>query len=273
MKPFRRTPPLPAAHGSVSWAAEIVELAAVFLAVGLAHLFVTLVGHHADGGIMLIISGATLAAGAILHRWWGARSRRAQAEYPAQSASHLHNLLTTPVAQRGMWRVRATLADRPGNLAALSGKLAALNVNILAIHIHAARDGVTDELLVAAAPTITVKEISAAVEAGGGSRVHVVPADTHDLVDPPTRALRLAARAAADAGSLPDALAELLPASTVSGQPPGPDGAATAQLRDPTGKPLFLSRPGLPFTPTELARAQALIDLCARLRPHDAPHR
>jgi hypothetical protein len=49
----------------VSWAAELVELAAVFMAVGLAHLFVSLVGHHADGATMLVISGQVTATGVV----------------------------------------------------------------------------------------------------------------------------------------------------------------------------------------------------------------
>lgn len=275
MTPFRRTPSRAAPDAPhASWAAETVELAAVFLAVALAHLFVSLVGQHADGSTMLAISGIALIAGSILHRWWGARARRPVAGAP-RSASTWCDPLTMPAAHQGIWRVRATLSDRPGSLASLSAKLAALDVNILAIQVHSATDhsavdGVTDELLVAAPPKVTTAQIAAAVQAGGGSGISVVAADVHDLVDPPTRALALATRAAADPEFLPDALGRLLYGSTVTASPDPADGESHIQIQGPEGRTLNLSRPGLPFTPTELSRARALVELCAHLSPRDA---
>jgi predicted amino acid-binding ACT domain protein len=277
MKPFRRSAHLHA-HGAqhVSWAAELVELAAVFMAVGVAHLFVSLIGHHADGATMLVVSGAALVVAAVVHRWWGVRSRRTAGAQRPQPASSLRSLLEMPGEDRRMWQVRATLRDRPGSLAALSGKLAALKVNILAIQAHPTNDGVTDELLVAAPPGVTVGEIAAAMDAGGGVGIIVAAADSHDLVDPPTRALGLAVRAAGDARLLPEVLAELLRATAVGEaartDPSEPDGV-TVRIRDHSGTYVTLSRPGLPFTPAELSRAEALIDLCARLGPRTVARR
>jgi predicted amino acid-binding ACT domain protein len=237
-------------------------LAAVFMAVGLAHLFVSLVGHHADGATMLVISGVTLIAGAGVHRWWGVRRHAAGRPGPT-------GLPGLPGAGTSMWRVRATLRDRPGSLAALTGKLSALNVNILAIQVHPTREGVADELLVAAPPGVTIKEIAAAVDAGGGVGIAVASADARALVDPPTRALNLAARAAADTRCLPEVLAELLGAVVVEPATAGGDGedATTAWVRDQAGAHVALSRPGMPFTPAELSRARALVDLCALSGP------
>jgi predicted amino acid-binding ACT domain protein len=222
---------------------------------------------------MLVISGAALAVGALVHRWWGARSRRAVVPPPPQPASALRDLLEMPGEDRRMWQIRSTLRDRPGSLAALTGKLAALKVNILAIQVHPTKNGVADELLVAAPQGVTVKEIAAAVDAGGGADIVIAAADTHDLVDPPTRALGLAVRAAIDTRFLPDALAELLRATAVSEsartEASEADGL-TVQLRDHTGMRVTLSRPSLPFTPAEIARAEALIDLCTRLGPRTA---
>jgi predicted amino acid-binding ACT domain protein len=273
MKPFRRTAH-PHAHGAqpVSWAAELIELAAVFMAVGVAHLFVSLIGHHADGATMLIISGAALIGGAVVHRWWGLRSRRVvQADRP-QSAVGLRDLREVPGENSRIWQVRATLRERPGSLAALSGKLAALKVNILAIQVHPTKNGVEDELLVAVPPGVTVKEVVAAVDAGGGVDIAVAAADAHDLVDPPTHALGLAVRAASDPRLLPAALAELLRATVVPEPTPIGESAdgETVQIRDQAGTRVTLSRPGLPFTPVEISRAEALIDLCSRLGPRTA---
>jgi predicted amino acid-binding ACT domain protein len=276
MKPFRRTTQMHA-HGPqpVSWAAEIVELAALFMAVGVAHLFVSLLGHHADGATMLVISGVALVVGIMVHRWWGARSRRTIGAPAPKTVSALRELLEMPGEDRRIWQVRTTLRDRPGSLAALSGKLAALKVNILAIQVHPTKNGVADELLVAAPQGVTVKEIAAAVDAGGGTDIVIAAADTHDLVDPPTRALGLAVRAATETRFLPDALAELLHATAVgeSARTNASDAAGTTvQMRDHTGLSVTLSRPSLPFTPAELARAEALIDLCARLGPRAVEH-
>jgi predicted amino acid-binding ACT domain protein len=268
MKPFRRTAHVPGPQ-PVSWAAEIAELAAMFMAVGVAHLFVSLMGHHADGATMLVLSGAALVVGAVVHRWWGVRSRRAAARRQPQTTSALRDLLEMPGWDRRMWQVRVTLHDRPGSLAALSGKLAALKVNILAIQVHPTKDGVADELLVAAPPDVTVKEIAAAVDAGGGVEIVVAAADTHDLVDPPTRALGLAIRAAVDPRVLPDALAELLHATAVNAGG-SVDDDSMVQIDGHPGAPVTLSRPGLPFTPAELSRAETLVELCTRLGPRNA---
>ncbi|GAA1820470.1 ACT domain-containing protein [Planosporangium flavigriseum] len=274
MKPFRRTAPTHA-HGSrtASWAADLVELAALFIAVGLAHLFVSILGHQANGSTMLFISGAALIVGALAQRWWGTRSRRAVLAEQAQPASDLRELLELPGERRSIWQIRVTLRDRPGSLAALSGKLAALNVNILAIQVHPAKNGVADELLVAAPQGVTVRELAAAVDAGGGVDIAIAAADAHDLVDPQTRTLDLAVRAASDTHLLPGALGELLRATAV--REPAAPGESEMEgemmhLRDYVGAPLTLSRPGMPFTPVERARAEALIDLCATLGPRTA---
>src|SRR3712207_3612214 len=170
MKPFHRTAP------RLSWGAEIVELAAVFFAVGVAHLFVSLVGHHADGGAMLIISGAALIAGIAVHRWWVARHHR-NTTADQQRAPTAPDLLAEPAADRELLRLRATLPDRPGSLAALSGGLAAHDVNILAIQVHPAVDGTVDELLLAVPRGVTAEQVTEAVRAGGGTLAHAAPAD------------------------------------------------------------------------------------------------
>src|SRR3712207_749862 len=99
MKPFSRTADGPVSH--VSWAAEVVELGAVFFAVGLAHLFVSMVGHHADGAAMLIGSGVALIAAMVLHRWWGARRHTPNAATPTRVAV-MQGLLSIPASDRDL---------------------------------------------------------------------------------------------------------------------------------------------------------------------------
>ncbi|BFO19599.1 hypothetical protein SHKM778_59870 [Streptomyces sp. KM77-8] len=97
-------------------------------------------------------------------------------------------------------------------------------------------------------------------------------------MDAPARVLGLAARTAQDAAELPLALRQLLgrctirwrPAATVDGRPVPEEGRleeAVIQLRAPEGGVITLERPYLPFTPTEFARARALVELDARLGP------
>jgi hypothetical protein len=262
MKPFHRDPEY--RPGASSWAAELVELAAVFFAVGVGHLFVSVMGEYADTATMLMFSGAALAGGAVLHRWWGSHRRRHTARRvgPERPAT-LPDLLSLPAGDRDLMRLRTTLPDRPGTLATLAGQLAGHDINILAIQIHPCMRGAVDELLIAVPRSLTAEQVTAAVAAGGGESTQASPADLHDLVDPATRALTLAAHATQGRTHLREALLSLLSADIVSHDLPAGT-ATTAQLRGPAGEPVFLGRRSPAFTPTELSRAQAMIDLYVR---------
>ncbi|MEV4349809.1 ACT domain-containing protein [Actinoplanes sp. NPDC049596] len=246
MKPIDRSR---AAH----WAADLIEVAAVFFAVGAAHLFVTLLGERAHGEAMLVASAGILIAGALLRQRWTRR----------RPAVHRHtampDLLAIPAAGRELMRLRTTLPDRPGTLAALSGGLAALGVNILAIQIHPAEHGAVDELLIAVPRGLTPATLTTTVEAAGGELTEVTPADVHDLVDPATRALTVAHRAP----TAEDAVRSLLSADLTTTPPPSP--FPSAALHDAAGHPRYLTRHSPAFTATEVSRAQALINLCEGL--------
>ena len=154
-------------------------------------------------------------------------------------------------------RLRATLPDRPGTLAALTGRLAARGINILAIQILPAEHGAVDELLVAVPRAMSASELLATV---GGDQAEVSPADAHDLVDPATRALTIARHAAAGATTLGEAVHRLLDADLTTTPPPA--GRQVATVHAGSGESQYLSRHRPAFTPTEVSRAQSLIDLC-----------
>lgn len=238
------------------WAADLIDVAAVFFAVGTAHLFVTLLGEHADGAFMLIASGAVLIAGALLRR-----RRRPAVARPRHAA--LPDLLAIPGAGCELMRVRTTLPDRPGTLASLATHLAGRDVNILAIQIHPAEHGAVDELLVAVPRSLPAAELAEAVATGGGEQTEIAPADAHDLVDPATRALTVARRAATGKTTLDEAMHRLLDAELSGVRPSGV--RHVAALHAPGGEPMFLARQSPAFTPTEISRAQSLIDLCEGL--------
>ncbi|MEV5439834.1 GNAT family N-acetyltransferase [Streptomyces sp. NPDC052682] len=184
--------------------------------------------------------------------------------------------------QTVLWRMRTTVKDEPGSLAALCTALAAHRVDILSLQTHPLAVGTVDEFLLRAPDALTAAEITGAVSRAGGADTWIERADAHDLVDAPTRVLGLAARTALDAAELPLALRQLLGRCTIRSQPAaslrgerasgrGPvEGAledTVMRLRAPEGGVITVERPYLPFTPTEFARARALVELDARLGP------
>ncbi|MFE5892938.1 GNAT family N-acetyltransferase [Streptomyces sp. NPDC056462] len=181
-----------------------------------------------------------------------------------------------------LWRMRTTVQDEPGSLAALCTALAGLRVDILSLQTHPLAEGTVDEFLLRAPGGLTAADISRAVSEAGGSGTWIERADAHDLVDAPTRVLGLATRTALDAAELPLALRQLLGRCTIRSLPAVPavgargpepvpvEGAledTVMRLRAPEGGVITIERPYLPFTPTEFARARALVELDARLGP------
>ncbi|MCQ4040564.1 GNAT family N-acetyltransferase [Streptantibioticus rubrisoli] len=266
-------------RGRRHWRREAVELAAVFVAVAAADLAANLVAHGPGGPALLTGSAVLLLAVTGFHTWW---SRRHGHSPPGPPGPDTATAGAAPVTgERVLWRLRTTVRDTPGSLAALCGALAAEGVDILTLQTHPLSDGTVDEFLVRAPITVQSQELARTVSTAGGRDTWLERADTHDLVDTPTRVLTLATRTALDSAELPLALRQLLgrcrirslPAGDVA-QPPA-DGALeefTLRLRDPSGGTIVIERPYLPFTPTEFARARALVELDAQLGTR-VPHR
>ena len=238
---------------SGSWTRELIELAALFLAVATADLFANSLAHISRGAIVLTALAAALVLCAVVHH-----RIRHHAPAPAQRTAPA---VAEPTA--AMWRVRATVRDTPGSLAGLAASLAGHHVNILSVQVHPVPDGVVDEFLVEA--RLPAEDIAAVVAAGGGQDVTVCAADTHDLVDIPTRILTMVTQDIADGVDLGRSTRALLGDCDLqwdaTGEPTdGPDGA-TMRLRDPEGGVLTVTRHSGRFTPAEYARVNALIDL------------
>ncbi|GHJ49535.1 hypothetical protein Cs7R123_68770 [Catellatospora sp. TT07R-123] len=167
-----------------------------------------------------------------------------------------------------LWRVRATVDDRPGFLAVLTASLALRSVNILAVQVLTTEFGAVDDLVVDAPDAMSEAELLAAIERGRGRDAWVSRTDAYGLIDPPTQALTLAARLAADPESLPTALTALLGGSLVRREPGGAAASGhsdtTMRLPDPCsdGGSLVLTRLAPAFTPAEFARAHALVEVC-----------
>ena len=162
-----------------------------------------------------------------------------------------------------LWRIRAALEDEPGRLAAITAAIAACGGNVFGFSVQAHEGGPVDEFFVDTLEETGRFRLIEAVTGAGGTQVTAVPADPHDLVDAPTKALKLAAALLAAPESLPDALADLLGGDDAWWDQ-GTEGVADATvlvvpLAD--GRRVAVAREGLPFTMTEAARAGALAAL------------
>ncbi|MFJ4771978.1 GNAT family N-acetyltransferase [Streptomyces uncialis] len=303
------------------WRRDVVELAALFTAVAAADTVAHLIGHGPDGPELLLVSAAVLLATAGFHVWWARRHGHAPpaadtgarppasrersgpargsgnpGSSPVRSAPTADGSGTVSSPGNGpgagapsgatvLWRMRATVQDAPGSLAALCAALAHHEVDILSLQTHPLTRSTVDEFLLRAPRGTTDAEVTAAVAGAGGTDIRIERADPHDLVDAPTRVLSLATRTALDAGELPSALRALLGRCTVRTRSAPSDGATgpsdgdtplpvegalegtVIRLHAPGGGTLVVERPYPPFTPTEFARARALVELDARLGP------
>lgn len=264
------------------WRRDLVELAALFTAVAVADAVANTVAHGPDGPFLLVASAVALIVTTAFHLWWSRRhDQPGHAPPPADAPSGDAEDLDADSAT-ALWRMRATVRDAPGSLAALCTVLAGRRVDILTLQTHPLATGTVDEFLLRAPASLSARQLSREISLAGGGDIWIERADTHDLVDAPTRILGLATRTALDAAELPLALRQLLGRCTIHSLPAGgrtadASGASapvegilegtTMRMRDPNGGVISVERHYLPFTPTEFARARALVELDARLGP------
>ncbi|WP_327120904.1 GNAT family N-acetyltransferase [Streptomyces sp. NBC_01341] len=267
------------------WRRDLIELAALFTAVAVADAIANLIGHQPDGPYLLIASAVALAATAAFHTWWARRHSHApppDSDTGAGTQAELASAGPDEAMETVLWRMRTTVRDTPGALAALCTALARHRIDILTLQTHPLADGTVDEFLLRAPGALPAQQLTREIASAGGTSTWIERADAHDLVDTPTRVLGLATRTALDAAELPLALRQLLgrctihslPALSITGRPTGESAPVEGvledtvmRLRDPSGGVISVERPYLPFTPTEFARARALVELDARLGP------
>lgn len=271
------------------WRRDLVELAALFTAVAVADAVANMIGHGPSGPFLLIASAVILVATATFHTWWARRHSHAPPTDTVHAVHAVHPVHAAVDAdasdeerETSLWRMRTTVRDAPGSLAALCTALARHRVDILTLQTHPLAEGTVDEFLLRAPASLPAQQLTREISAAGGTGTWIERADAHDLVDTPTRVLGLATRTALDAAELPLALCQLLgrctihslPAVSLTGRPTGEtppvEGVleeTVMRLRDPNGGAITVERPYLPFTPTEFARARALVELDARLGP------
>ena len=173
-----------------------------------------------------------------------------------------------------LWRIRATVDDRPAYLSVLTASLALGSVNSLAVQVHTTEAGAVDDFLVDALDSMAEAELLAAVTKGRGRDAFVTRAEAQGLVDQPTRALALAARLVHEPDTLGEALVALLDATEVRWRPEPPTGrpgydAERMTLADPAGGSFEVLRRRPAFTPAEYARAQSLVEVSGAVLRRD----
>src|SRR2546430_5379372 len=167
-----------------------------------------------------------------------------------------------------LWRIRATVDDRPGFLAVLAASLALRSVNILSVQVHPTQSGAVDDFLVDAPDALSEADLLAAVVKGRGRNPWVRRAAADGLRDPHALLLTLATRLV-EGEDLGAALAVLLGEVLVTRRS-DPTGNGYSPrvllLADPAGGILDVRRLEPPFTPAEYARAAALVELARAVR-------
>ncbi|MGJ7907320.1 GNAT family N-acetyltransferase [Actinopolyspora sp. H202] len=172
---------------------------------------------------------------------------------------------------RELWRVRASVSDEPGGLAALAGRLARLDGDIRTMQVHPVADAAVDEFLLHLPGELGHAELVEAVTSAGGREVTVERTGPRELDDVPTRALRLATELVEGTADPRGALRPLLGdvevrrlASTEGlGMAPDELRGQSICLEHPGGGVLLLRRRAGEFTPAEFARARAMTALAA----------
>lgn len=160
-----------------------------------------------------------------------------------------------------LWRVRASLPDRPGGLADLARECAERGVDIRGVQVFPGVDAVTDELVVETPEDWGVPEVALLVESAGWRHLAAQPCTEEALTDQPTRYVAAARTIIERPHGFPEVAARLFdavpdPATT------GEGGAPVLDAMEMTvGDVQVQVRRAAPFTDVERARGEALAAL------------
>jgi ribosomal protein S18 acetylase RimI-like enzyme len=161
-----------------------------------------------------------------------------------------------------LWRVRTTLPDRPGALAALAAACGEAGVNILGLQIFPGVESVTDELVLRTPADWREPEISELLARSGGHSVSAAPCTEAALTDQPTRYVQAARSILTLPASFPEVAARLFDAEAGSSSDLDGMDLVVGDVR------VQVSRTA-PFTATEHARGAALTGLVSDVLARD----
>lgn len=167
-----------------------------------------------------------------------------------------------------LWRLRTSLPDRPGALAALAAQCGASDVNILGLQIFPGLDAVTDELVLRTPDDWGRAELAGLVESAGGVAVSAMPCSDAALADQATRYVQAARTILGQPAAFPEIVATLFDAESDpleglgSGSDVSRDMSVVQDVMEmAVGQVRVQVRRTAPFTATEHARGAALADL------------
>lgn len=168
-----------------------------------------------------------------------------------------------------LWRVRTTLPDRPGSLAALAAECGRAEVNILGFQVFPGDSIVTDELVLSTPDDWVDQQLVELLERAGGETVIAQQCTEEALADQPTRYVQAAREVLAQPASFPDVVAHLFDADTL----PASDAHDVMEMS--VADVLVQIRRVAMFTAVEHARGAAMAELVSdvigRERPAFAP--
>ncbi|MBS42845.1 MAG: GNAT family N-acetyltransferase [Nocardioides sp.] len=168
-----------------------------------------------------------------------------------------------------LWRVRTTLPDRPGTLAAVARECGEAQVNIARFQVFPGHDSVTDEMVLSTPDDWTEDDLAELLARAGGTDVLARPCTEEALEDQPTRYVEAARSVLSQPASFPDVVAHLFDADV---HPTAPEQDVMEMA---VGDVQVQIRREAPFTDIEIARgaamAQLVSDVLARERPGFAP--
>lgn len=150
------------------WRRDVVELAALFCAVAVADGIANLVVHGPRGPVLLVASAVALLVTAAFHTWWARRHSHAPPPVSTAPTDPTPSAATAgpgaSAATTVLWRMRTTVRDEPGSLAALCTALARNAVDILTLQTHPLPEGGTvDEFLLRAPHQLPSAELTRAI--------------------------------------------------------------------------------------------------------------
>jgi ribosomal protein S18 acetylase RimI-like enzyme len=163
---------------------------------------------------------------------------------------------------RMLWRVRATLPDRPGALASLAQECGKAGVNIVGLQVFPGVDRVTDELVLSAPDEWDEPDLRELVERSGGESVVAATCTELALVDQPTRYVQAARAILTQPASFPDVVAHLFDADVDAGDD---------VMELSVGEVQVQVRRTAPFTAIEHARGAAMAELVSDVLGRELP--
>ena len=158
-----------------------------------------------------------------------------------------------------LWRVRASLPDRPGGLAALAQQCAERGVDIRGLQIFPGVEAVTDEVVMETPDGWSEHEVALLVESSGWTHLAAQQVSAAALTDQPTRYVQAARTILARPTSFPEVVAQLFDAES---EPRDGDlGPVQDGMEMTVGDVQVQVRRTAPFTDIERARGAAMADL------------